>query len=52
MDLTANWTSRIGVQVHLLFVVFGHLFQEGLERWTAVLAEVVFVLVGHSCSLE
>jgi len=52
MDLTASWTGDLGVQFHLFFVVVGHPFQEGCKRRTAVLAEVVSVLVGHSSSLR
>ena len=52
MDLTASWTGDLGVQFHLFFVLVGHPFQEGCQRGTAVLAEVVSVLVGHSCSLR
>jgi len=52
MNLTASWTGDLGVQFHLFFVLVGHPFQEGCQRGTAVLAEVVSVLVGHSCSLR
>ena len=52
MDLTASWTGDLGVQFHLFFVLVGHLFQEGCQRGTAVLAEVVSLIVGHSCFLR
>src|SRR5271156_4245764 len=52
MDFTAGWTGDIGVQFHQLFVVVAHPFQEGCKRGTAVVAEVVSVLVGHGCSLR
>ena len=52
MDLTASWTSDLGVQFHLFFVLFGHPFQEGCKHRTAVLAEIVSVAVGHDCSLR
>jgi hypothetical protein len=52
MDLAASWTGDLGVQFYLFFVLVGHLFQEVCQRGTAVLAEVVSVLVGHSCSLR
>jgi len=54
MHLTASWTGDLGVQFQLFllfFVVLGHFFQEGGKRWTAVLTEVVNILVGHSCPL-
>jgi len=50
MDCTAYWAGDLGVQFHLFLVVAGHPFQESCKRWTAVLAEVGSVLVGHSCS--
>jgi hypothetical protein len=31
--------------------LFGHPFEEGCKRRTAVLAEVVSVVVGHGCSV-
>ena len=53
MDLAASWAGDLGVQFrHLFFVVLGHPFQESFKRRRAVLAEVVSVLVGHSCSLR
>ena len=51
MDLTASWAGDLGVFRHLFFVVVGHPFQESCKRRTAVLAKVVSVLIGHSCSL-
>src|SRR6185369_1983685 len=51
MDLTASWAGDLGVFRYLFFVFVGHLFQESSKRRTAVLAKVVSVLIGHSCSL-
>jgi hypothetical protein len=52
MDLTASRAGELGVFRNLFFVFVGHLFQESGKRRTAVLAKVVSVLVGHSCSLR
>ena len=53
-----SWTVPHVGQVTLAFSSIcswlwpGHPFQECCKRWTAVLAEVGSVLVGHSCSLR